>query len=100
MSYDKRMADEYDRIEQFQEESTERALRKLNYEFDDIVRDYSDYFSKDEIKVLIFFLLKKDKSDKKKSDVENILYDLDMLSIKFSEYIDEPLYDMLERLER
>lgn len=100
MSYDKRIADEYDRIEQFQEESTERALRKLNYEFDDIVRDYSDYFSKDEIKVLIFFLLKKDKSDKKKSDVENILYDLDMLSIKFSEYIDEPLYDMLERLER
>ncbi|CUU92476.1 Uncharacterised protein [Campylobacter hyointestinalis subsp. hyointestinalis] len=100
MSYDKRMADEYDRIEQFQEESTERALRKLNYEFDDIVRDYSDYFSKDEIKVLIFFLLKKDKSDKKKSDVENILYDLDMLSIKFSEYIDEPLYDMLERLEQ
>lgn len=100
MSYDKRMADEYDRIEQFQEESTERALRKLNYEFDDIVRDYSDYFSKDEIKVLIFFLLKKDKSDKKMSDVENLLYDLDMLSIKFSEYIDEPLYDMLERLER
>ncbi|CUU80374.1 Uncharacterised protein [Campylobacter hyointestinalis] len=100
MSYYKRMADEYDRMEQFQDERVERVLRKLNYEFDDIVRDYGDYFSKDDIKELIKFLLKKDKSDKKMSDVENLLYDLDMLSIKFSEYIDEPLYDMLERLER
>lgn len=100
MSYYKRMADEYDRMEQFADERVERVLRKLNYELDDIVRDYGDYFSKDDIKVLINFLLKKDKSDKKMSDVENLLYDLDMLSIKFSEYIDEPLYDMLERLER
>lgn len=99
MDYYDRLADEYDRMEQYQDERVERVLRKLNYEFDDIVRDYSDYFSKDEIKVLIKFLLKKDKSDKEKSDVENILYDLDMLAIKFSEYIDEPLYDMLERLE-
>lgn len=99
MDYYDRLARDYDRMEQYQDERVERVLRKLSYEFDDIVRDYSDYFSKDEIKVLIKFLLKKDKSDKEKSDVENILYDLDMLAIKFSEYIDEPLYDMLERLE-
>lgn len=77
----------------------ERELRKLGYELDDIVRDYGDYFSKDDIKVLIKFLSRKDKIDKKMSDVENLIYDLDMLKIKFSEYRNDPFCEMLERLE-
>ncbi|CUU67823.1 Uncharacterised protein [Campylobacter hyointestinalis subsp. hyointestinalis] len=77
----------------------ERGLKKLGYELDDIVRDYGDYFSKDDIKVLIKFLSRKDKIDKKMSDVENLIYDLDMLKIKFSEYRNDPFCEMLERLE-
>ncbi|RAZ59607.1 hypothetical protein [Campylobacter hyointestinalis] len=77
----------------------ERGLKKLGYELDDIVRDYGDYFSKDDIKVLIKFLSRKDKNDKKMSDVENLIYDLDMLKIKFSEYRNDPFCEMLERLE-
>ncbi|RAZ38029.1 hypothetical protein [Campylobacter hyointestinalis] len=76
-----------------------RELRKLGYELDDIVRDYGDYFSKDDIKVLIKFLSRKDKIDKKMSDVENLIYDLDMLKIKFSEYRNDPFCEMLERLQ-
>ncbi|RAZ49189.1 hypothetical protein [Campylobacter hyointestinalis] len=77
----------------------ERELKELGYELDDIVRDYGDYFSKDDIKVLIKFLSRKDKIDKKMSDVENLIYDLDMLKIKFSEYRNDPFCEMLERLE-
>lgn len=99
MDYYDRLADEYDRMEQYQDERVERVLRKLNYEIDDIVRDYGDYFSKDDIKVLIKFLSRKDKNDKKMSDVENLIYDLDMLKIKFSEYRNDPFCEMLERLE-
>lgn len=77
----------------------ERGLRKLGYELDNIVRDYGDYFSKDDIRYLIKLLSKKDKIDKKMSDVENLIYDLDMLKIKFSEYRNDPFCEMLERLE-
>lgn len=77
----------------------EIGLKKLGYELDDIVRDYGDYFSKDDIRYLIKLLSRKDKNDKKMSDVENLIYDLDMLKIKFSEYRNDPFCEMLERLE-
>lgn len=83
----------------YRDRIAERGLKKLGYELDDIVRDYGDYFSKDDIKVLIKFLSRKDKIDKKMSDVENLIYDLDMLKIKFSEYRNDPFCEMLERLE-
>lgn len=99
MSYYKRLADEYDRYEEMCDRQADEAMRKVKNKLSAVVKKYGTYFANDDIKTLIKLLGYKDENDKVRSDVGNLIYELEELKDEVSEYYSTPhlfLIDMLE----
>ncbi|OCS09377.1 hypothetical protein CFTD6783_08400 [Campylobacter fetus subsp. testudinum] len=95
MSY-QQTAELYDKRTECEDEATQEFIDRCYIKLRSIRTEYSDFFSEKDIKTLIGLLNKRDQSDKEKSDVCNVIYDLDSLAIELGERLQDPLLEMLD----
>ncbi|EAJ1232614.1 hypothetical protein YY92_08285 [Campylobacter fetus] len=100
MSYEQRIAEKYDKHIQTEDEETQRLIDESDRKLMAIVKEYSPYFTMENIKILIILLDKKNNLDKVRSDVNNILYDLEALATEHKYYSDDPYAEMLDTLKQ
>lgn len=99
MDYYDRLARDYDRYEEMCDRQADEAMRKVKNKLSAVVKEYGTYFANDDIKALIKLLGYKDENDKARSDVGNLIYELEGLKDEVSEHYSTPhlfLIDMLE----
>ncbi|WP_162166269.1 hypothetical protein [Campylobacter fetus] len=95
MSY-QQTAELYDKRIECEDEATQEFIDRCYIKLRSIRAEYSDFFSEKDIKTLIGLLNKLDQRDKEKSDVYNLIYDLDSLAVELGERLQDPLLEMLD----